>query len=282
MKQPGSIATGCRGLFSLGAVCALVGCSNVDLTVAGGSAVLFPRRQEVVASQICAPPSIVELPPYKIMFVVDISYSTQQSDPTPFNGLPQRASAVKAVIDQYANQSSVSFAVIDFSDTASRLTSHFTKDPAVLGAAVTALSASQGGTDYADTLYAVKQMLQDDLATLAVADRRRTHYLVFWVSDGAPSLGASAAAGVVPFVTDLANLVRPQAAEFTFSTTFLNGGAPPANPQDAQTAKDLMTRMASAGGGQFVDIESGGTLKFQVSLTPTCASLSCSSSPPAT
>ena len=244
-------------------------CSNVDLVVPSGSLGLFPLRQAAVGT-VCAPPDIIELPPYRIMFLVDVSQSTTNTDPTPFGGLPQRAAAVKKVINNYTNNPSVTFAIIDFSDQPYRQTSGFIKDPGVLAAAVANLATSQGGTNYSDTLYAAKQMLEDDLAKTAIADQHRTHYLVYWISDGAPSVGVIDPNGVVPLITSQVTEFRPKVAEFTFSTTFLNGGSSSTlTAQDAQAARTLMISMATAGGGQFVDIEQGNTLSFQVSLTPT-------------
>jgi hypothetical protein len=247
-----------------------VGCSDVTLSLATATQLALPDRQAAKGT-LCAPPSITDLPPYKLLFVIDTSYSNLNSDPADANGVPRREQAVKDVITKYTvddKDENVSYAIVTFSDQPYQQTFGFTNDLTVLNAAVLNCGQAQGGTDYSDTLITASQVIQTDMAQLSSAVRIRTHYLVFWLSDGFPTIGVTSTASLIPGVQSLIDTVGPQVAEISFNTGFLNGD-PSLTATNQAAAQSLLGGMAQTGNGIFLNILQGQAFAFPVSLVPT-------------
>lgn len=200
---------------------------------------------------------------YRVLFIVDVSGSTTQSDPTQ-----QRAPAVQAAIQQYANNPEVSFALMSFSTTPMVLEPTFTRDLGVLLPVIPQFNVSNGGTDYLDTLTTAKNLIATDANTLSVSERARTTYIIQWLSDGVPqpctdipSIPA-AEQGVLSLVNTYGLL------NVTLSTIYLTGD-PMANACGTAagfTPTDVMSSMAAEGGGTFQAL-SGSQLKFNINVS---------------
>lgn len=237
-------------------------CTDVNLSLESTNGPTLPNRQSLVG-EVCAPPEVSELPPYKLLFVVDVSGSSATSDP-----LNHRADAVQEVIRRYADVSNVSFGIILFSDRPLEETAGFTNAAAQLAPAIEQMKAPMGGTDYSDTIVAADDMIHRDLAHLDPATAHRTHYLVYFLTDGLPNIGVSDPNGIVPFVSSLITRTADRVGELRFSTAFL-GGAADISPATLQTAKKLLSDMATVGNGNFIDIPAGQTFQFNVDIRPT-------------
>lgn len=244
-------------------------CTDVNLSIPVHET-SFASRQSVLAT-VCAPPDLSELPPYKLLFIVDLSYSTTWTDPVPQSGKPRREQAVRDVIARYKTNNNVSYGIITFSDAPYRQTFGYTNDLSNLEGATANLSSSQGGTNYSDTLWSVIDFMHADIAKIGAVEARRTHYLVFWLSDGFPTVGAVDPNALLPGVAYLRDSVKAQAAEFRMDTAFLGGGPVPTTPSDITAldeAKQLLRGMSQTGGGGFIDIPAGQSFTFDVNIKP--------------
>ena len=247
---------------------ALSACTaDVSLTAVGGDPNALegiPQRQSIRAN-VCAPPAVTQLPPYKVMFIVDTSGSMSSSDPNGYRKL-----AVSNAVQAYsAGDPDVSFAVITFNSTFNRLTFGFTSDGNALAGAYSGLNGAQGGTDYSDTIYAATEEIINDVTSLDVTTALRTHYLVFFLTDGVPSVpGLTTEASLVPGVTNLIQSVKNQVAEVQFNTAFLQGASDANSAQIVADATQLLTAMALAGNGNFTSIAAGQQFNFAVNIQP--------------
>jgi hypothetical protein len=279
----------------MGAALAMLGCTDVDLFTAVDEDPALARTR--LASLVCGPAQEVVPVPYKVLFVIDTSASNlvNETDPPLFNGLidvergvTRREAAVRSAISAHIGQPNVSFGIITFNDFPQVQTFGFTRDLGALDAAVRNIGAATGWTNYSDTILRVDEVIQGDLARLEAAEARRTHYLVFWLSDGYPTRGityddpkvlAEALGRGVNFV--LTNSTG-RAAEVRFNTAFIGGGTPDTNPldtaevrqqkldawtRDAANARQLLSSLASVGKGLFTDIPSGQPFTFPISTT---------------
>lgn len=151
-----------------------------------------------IEGEVCtAPPRATDFP-VKILFVIDGSGSMQFVDnPT------QRARAVEEVILRTRANPAVSYAIIRFNEADAVLTKPdaeitaadplgvdlsgaFTRDPAVLQAAVEGLRIADSVTDYQGALSAAYQVLLQDMITASPAQLGRTKYVMLFLSDGDP------------------------------------------------------------------------------------------------
>ncbi len=249
----------------------LAGCTNADLMLAAPPELAVPRLQ--LEASVCAPAPVEELAPYKILFVIDTSYSNSWTDPTPAGGKPRREQAVRNVINQYLDYRNVFFGIITFSDVPKRQTFGFIgtstqADRDVLDGATANIAQAQGGTNYSDTLWNTIDFIMTDVRSVSAAEALATHYLVFWLSDGYPTVGVVDPDAIVPGVSYLTNWMGDRVAEFRFNTAFLGGGAGSVPTAEQQLAIDLLRQMAAAGQGEFTDIESGEAVDFPVDLQP--------------
>lgn len=240
---------------------AAAACSDVDL--AGFSKETVFERNKVVG-QVCAPPFLTLDVPYRVLFVVDTSLSNEWNDPTK-----RRVEAVRTAINTNLPRSNVSFGVITFSDVPRVQTLAFTRDPVVLAGAISHIGVPQGATNYADTLWTIKTFILEDLNALPPLEAARTHYLVFFLSDGFPTVGTTDPGSIVPMVTTLHDLIDHRVAEFRVDTAFLGARASTAaEATEVRSAQALLSSMAEAGGGVFTDIPQGQSFTFEIDPTP--------------
>jgi hypothetical protein len=130
--------------------------------------------------RICTQVPGDELFPVKILFLIDTSYTMRVTDPSQ-----QRVTAVNQVLDRYAGNPSVKFAVIAFDAVVTDITQGFTSTPD--RAAITGrLDDSDRLTDYQGALGAAYAMLTKDMVESGPAERARTKYVVIFFSDGSP------------------------------------------------------------------------------------------------
>ncbi len=257
--------TGCFHLGSMAPVVLFaVGCTDANL-------IRFidpdsPYLRLGLEAEVCAPPSVLEPVPHKVLFVVDTSGSTSESDPTPPNGYSRREHAVRLAISDAAQQENLFFGIITFSSEPRRQTFGFTRDLEILNGAADNIGNSQGGTNYSDTMWTVIDFIGDDLVQLSPQEAQRTHYIVYWLSDGVPTVGVTEASAIVPGVSYLRDLLRPQVAEFRLNTLFIGGAED--DPASIARARLLLAGMAAEGEGLFVDVEAGGQIEFDIDPMP--------------
>ncbi|MBI2376227.1 MAG: VWA domain-containing protein [Deltaproteobacteria bacterium] len=118
--------------------------------------------------------------PVKILLVIDTSYSMRVTDPAQ-----QRVRAVQQLIDRYAGNPSVEFAVVAFDAVVTDITGGFTSTPD-LGRISGRLDDSDRLTDYQGALGAAYAILSRDMIESSPAERARSKYVVVFFSDGVP------------------------------------------------------------------------------------------------
>lgn len=238
----------------------LAACSDVDLVGLSKETVV---ERLTATAEVCAPPNLTLDVPYRVLFVIDTSLSNEWNDP-----MKRRVAAVRQAINANLGKPNVSFGVITFSDSPRIQTLAFTRDAQVLGGAIAHLETPQGATNYADTMWAVKSFLLDDLSATPAPEAARTHYLVFWLSDGFPTVGTTDPRSIVPMVTTLKELISPRVAELRIETAFLGARMSSATETtEAVAAQSLLEAMATAGGGRFNNIPMGAAFQFDLVLT---------------
>ena len=239
-------------------------CTDVDLYRFGSVGIL--ERQRIVAD-VCAPRSAEEDVPYKILFVIDTSLSNNWNDDTS-----RREGAVRRAISEYLDRETVSFGIITFSDEPRLQTFGFTRDVNVLDGATENVDNAQGGTNYSDTLWAVIDFVLRDVATLSMVEAARTHYLIYLLSDGIPTVGVTEPLALLPSVRYLMDQLRDRVAELRWNTAYL-GAVPDIPVQQADEARQLLLDMATEGDGSFMDIPSGADFSFTIHADPTALRL---------
>jgi VWA domain-containing protein len=233
------------------------GCTNTDI-VHIEKEYLFERQQ--IVAEVCAPPPTADDVPYKILFVIDTSLSNAWNDPAELREL-----AVRNAISGFIDKQTVSFGIITFSDEPRLQTFGFTRDLQILNGAIENVGNAQGGTNYSDTLWAVISFIKDDLATLSIVEASRTHYLVFWLSDGFPTVGVTDTTALLPAVTHLLDLTKDRVADIQFNTAFL-GAEGETDQGMVADAVDLLTELAELGNGEFSSIPAGAEFDFDIEL----------------
>lgn len=254
----------------LALVAVAAACSDTDLYVFVDPD--SPMMRNELKGEICAPPDIVDAVPYKILFVVDTSFSNSWTDPAPAGGgMPRRERAVRDAIEQSIDSTNVSYGIITYSDEPRRQTFGFTRDLGVLNGAAANIANAQGGTNYSDTMWSAIDFLLTDVAQVDAEEAKRTRYLVYWLSDGFPTVAVTDPAAILPGVTYLKDTMKSMAGDFHLNTAFLGGGPAPQNQQELNAllaAKKLLGDMATAGDGKFVDIPGGNAFSFEINAAP--------------
>jgi len=235
------------------------GCTSTDLLPVSHTELL--ERQQLIA-EVCTPAPVSEDVPHKVLFVVDTSLSNDWNDPTG-----NREGAIRDAINGEINHLNVSFGIITFSDEPRRQTYGFTRDPLILNGATQNVSKAQGGTNYSDTMWVVIDFITTDVNNLTASEAARTQYLVYWLSDGFPTVGVTdqsvIVAGADYLVTELADRV----GGIELNTAYL-GAIATTPPAEVAAATSLLIAMAAAGGGQFTDIPNGEDFDFNINVTP--------------
>ncbi len=233
------------------------GCTDTDV-VWIEKEFLFERQQ--VQARVCAPEPLAEDVPNKILFVIDTSLSNAWNDPADLREL-----AIRRSITSLIDHDTVSFGVITFADEPRLQTFGFTRNMQILDGAIENVGTAQGGTNYSDTLWAVINFITDDLATLSELEAARTHYLIYWLSDGFPTVGVTDPTAILPATSYLLNLTEDRVAHIEFNTAFL-GAAEEAEEEMVLEAKTLLEEMAETGKGEFTSFVAGEEFDFSIEL----------------
>lgn len=246
-------------LFAL--ALATASCSNADLVQAKGE---FVVERTQVEGTLCAPPDLTLDVPYRVLFVIDTSLSNEWNDPTK-----RRVEAVRNAINAHITDPNVSFGVITFSDVPRVQTLSFTRDMVVLGGAIRNVGNTQGATNFSDTMWVAKSFILEDLNAMPVASASRVHYLIFWVSDGFPTVGTTDSASLLPMAATWREMMSPRVAEFRLDTLFLGARtSSAAEATEAANAKALLSGMATQGRGQFTDVALNESVQFTIDAAP--------------
>jgi hypothetical protein len=220
---------------------------------------------ELVA-EVCAPEPLEDQVPYKVLFVIDTSRSNLGSDPTG-----RRQTAFLDAVDQYYGETNVSFGLITFNADAHTPTLMFTQDYAVLNSVAGQLDNEQagGGTNYQDTIAAAHQFISNDIVSTAdPIETLRTHYIIYWVSDGVPTIGVTDTATLLANLGMMLNDLEDRVAEITVNTFFLVPTEDYATADDIAGARLLLELMAQEGGGEFVNIGLDEQIVFDIETIP--------------
>jgi hypothetical protein len=267
-------------------------CTDTDLYTAVNPDPTLPRAG--ITAMVCGPPQEVLPMPYKILFVIDTSASTliNETDPPLYmgmidteHGVTRRETAVRNAISAHLSDPNFTFGIITFNDFPQVQTFGFTRDGAALDAAVRNIGLSTGWTNYSDTLVRADEMIESDIARSGPTEALRSHYLVFFISDGYPTRGITdddpmvLADAIDRGVSYLIDNAKDRVAEIRFNTAFLGGGKPLIDPTqtlavqmmeaaewdtEASNARALLKSMAMAGNGTFTDIPAGQAFDFPI------------------
>ena len=151
-----------------------------------------------IEGEVCTDPPEATDFPVKILFIIDGSGSMQFVD-----NPNRRALAVEEAILRLRANPSVSFAAIRFNESDTVLTAPdavitagdpfgvdltgaFTRDPAILQAAVQGLRIADSVTDYQGALSAAFALLSQDMLQSPPAQLARSKYVILFLSDGDP------------------------------------------------------------------------------------------------
>ena len=145
-----------------------------------------------------------------------------------------------------------------------RQTFGFTRDLQTLDGAAGNIGLSQGGTNYSDTLWTAIDFILNDHRDLDPRTARRTHYIVFWLSDGEPTVGVTNASAIVPGISYLRDSLADTAGGFAFNSFFIGG----AGEDPDGTAVALLRAMATEGNGSFVDVAAGESIALDIDPAP--------------
>ncbi|MBN2358550.1 MAG: VWA domain-containing protein [Deltaproteobacteria bacterium] len=237
----------------------LAGCTYADLQHVIREVAI---ERQSLSGEICAPAPTLGYAPYRVLFVIDTSLSNSWNDPEG-----RREQAVRSAISSLAEEETVSFGIITFSDEPHRRTFGFTRDLVALNGAIQNVGTAQGGTNYSDTLAEVIDFILSDIGTLSADRAARTHYLVYWLSDGYPTVGVTEPAALYPAMTALMEQVAGRVAEIRFNTAYL-GAAPDAPDGDPANAEELLQTLAAMGNGGFQSIPAGERIEFEIDRAP--------------
>ena len=236
--------------------------------------------------------------PVKLLFVVDTSQTMSAADPLdPATGKTRRREAIELVVDRFAQNDAVSFAIVSFNHKKEVLTKTadgldgFTRDAGALGAALAKLDAASGLTDIEGAWTSAYRLLAADMVRMRKEDPhalQHSTYVVLFLADGGPSPRIEAAADWASIPDAIKNdLVGPalpdqynvpariyervkelmelaslfDAASLRTHAFFLDGqGAGPAWIQDEAT--ELLKKIADLGDGIFRSFSSAEQIDF--------------------
>ena len=261
MHVEGLDMPGVRMRYAVLLMVSATACTQAELYI--DQSALPTRIRQSSDALVCTPPSASAEPPYKLLFVIDTSGSNATTDSgTP----PRRERAVRDAINATIDNASFSYGVITFSDQPVQQTFGFTRDTTVLAGALQNIASAQGGTNYSNTLWTAIDFIANDLDALSVTEAARTHYIIYWLSDGYPTVGVTEAAAITPGVTKMCTSVGPRVAEIAFNTAFLGSGA--TSPMEAAAAVSLLSAMADECPGAFINIPNGSAIAFDIDTDP--------------
>jgi len=187
------------------------GCTDVQLGVPAPPPLTPLDDHLTINGTYCTQPAAAAVFPVKIVFLIDLSGSMCYTDPAsgmctpdlcdqgPNNPAtnptpPRREVAVKTIVDEFADNPAVSFAVVSFSSSVNAYPADVTNPPQDFTRNVNDLHLDQlrnvdSVTDDQGALSRVYTLLSDDMAATAALDRSqlpRTKYAIFFLTDGTP------------------------------------------------------------------------------------------------
>lgn len=260
-------------------VLALVGCSRADLELQPESPP--PPRDDklTVRGGLCtrAPDRLVF--PLRVLFVVDGSESMQVSDPPdPVTGETGRERALRQTWTRLldAGADGVRIGVTRFSAQAQTRTAvdedgdslpdtFFTDDVEALDDATVSLRQTDRTTNYINAIDEAYFVLRTEMLRAELESLPLSKYAVVFISDGVPDETGDesrrnaddAILEGVRGLQELADLFR--VGDFAFHTIYV---ADERIVAQSQRARDLLERMAEAGGGTYRNVPDGDSLSF--------------------
>ncbi len=253
-------------------------CTDTDVFESPGLGTKELDNKLTVKGEFCTESPDELSYPVKIMFIVDCSQSMNVTDPPPApNRWSGRVQAVWDVIAKYRYDPGVSFAIIRFDSTADVETQvdtngdgiadqvGFINDLAPLLKAVNALQPASGNTSYQSAIGLAETTLAMDMTISSSGDRKRTKYVVIFISDGLPYPvdyinQVNTPDSIESALKDMMNLPETfGVAAFTFNTALLSTDMP---ADVLQQAEQLLKDMAQIGGGTFRNFSNGEEINF--------------------
>ncbi|MBI5510525.1 MAG: VWA domain-containing protein [Deltaproteobacteria bacterium] len=186
----------------------------------------------------------------RIAFVIDNSNSMRQvSDPDG-----DRFTAVERIVDAYAGADNVESAIICWANTATLETAGgFTKDRAELEAALASCRDAQNqrddGTNYIAALAATRDLIAAD-----GTESERVDYLVELITDGMPTADDLEVEAIPGRIYNEVGLILDAGADQGAGRTRLDVLLFAAYIQVPDLFIDLLPRMATLGGGSFLQV----------------------------
>jgi MYXO-CTERM domain-containing protein len=219
-----------------------------------------------IEAEVCSPDSIVDQVPYKILFVIDTSLSNRWNDADE-----HRVDAFVQAVETHVSKDSVYFGIVTFNDYAHRPTLVFTDNKNILLTAAATLTGefAGGGTNYEDAVHEMYQFIVDDLNAMTnPMEALRTHYLVYWLSDGMPTFGTTDRPTLVANIEAVMEYLKPKVGEFKLNTLYLESSGEWETEEEIAGARMLLAEMAEAGEGTFTNISNGESFEFDIDPTP--------------
>ncbi len=216
--------------------------------------------------------------PLRVLFVIDASVSMEVTDPPdPVTGEAGRQRAVRETYETLLDQGpeGVRVGVLRFSAQARSRTAvdldgdslpdtYFTADRDLLAAATDALGVTDRTTNYANALGEAYFQLRTEYLAADQESLPLSKYVVVFLSDGVPDVDAGGGRGnsfdqieeSVLALRELADTFR--VGDFAFHTAYIATG----RESSDSASRELLQRMADAGGGTFRDFPNGEELNF--------------------
>jgi hypothetical protein len=280
-----------------------VGCSKsflVPLSKVQASAAGYAS----VDAHFCTSAAVPGQQNLKYLFILDHSASNQPGFPNPLtpddvnNTDPQGSRRYGPLVNFIQNltpdaNTSTSFALIDFNDTAKQsgttagfepsipsFITNLKKDWIGGGSAASPAPNDSGFTNYQAALQLALQTITKDVKDESVNPNQNgatTSYVIIFVSDGVPTIAVPTAPGGVyqqtynadigPLVTSLMNLkndpsMGPLISNITLNTAYYSNGT------DVLAAEQLLGQMASSGNGQYLRFDSGQNILYEQFAPP--------------
>jgi hypothetical protein len=243
----------------------------------------------------------------KYVFILDHSGSNQPGFPNPLtpgdvsDTDPQGSRRYGPLVNFVQSivptpDTATSFALIDFNDTATQpgtlsgfdssssdFITNVQNDWVGGGTDAAPAPHDSGFTNYQAALQLAQQLITKDIQAQAVDPNQvgfTSSYVIVFVSDGVPTIADSSASGGVytqtfsadidPVIASVMNLKNdptygPLISNITLNTAYYSNGT------QLVAAQTLLTQMANAGNGQFMEFDSGQNILYQQFAPPSRA-----------
>ena len=293
-RHPRGISTTARASAAAGWLAGLTmaGCTDTELRCVGGACVKVQPLQvdNIVTAKgkVCTLDPDTSIFPYKVILVVDVSGSNDESDPPAIRG---RLRATRQAIQDNLGKPGVSFAIVTFSSSPTDEIPGFSSDPQVLANKLAPVDNRGGSTNYVDTLQLVGKIISDDIAAMDPTQVPYAQYDIQWLSDGVPQDERGGGPRGFSRCSDRTTRPAVQAAEnavmalqtrlglfkIKFSTIFLtpdgtntpqsDGTCVPLMQPDKWSTGDVYLKEMVRNGGSY-QLSSSGALKFDIKADP--------------